>query len=77
MFQAALTNQMEVVEYLLSMPGVAQPPTDLLGITPMDVARAAGHVAIADKLQQFYCGRGGQPKVTLHNGDGGCVEPGL
>lgn len=33
------------------------PPTDLLGITPVDVARAAGHTTLTDMLQQHYYGK--------------------
>lgn len=32
------------------------PPADLLGITPVDLARAAGHATLADMLQQHYYG---------------------
>lgn len=60
--KAALTNQTEVVEYLLSLHAAvfalghvdAGPPADLLGITPVDVARAAGYAILAEKLQQHF-----------------------
>lgn len=70
--QAALTNQLDVVEYLLSQYKTAvslglaknNPPTDLLGITPIDVARATGNLELADKLNEHYYGR----TVTSHRG---------
>lgn len=60
--QAALTDQTEVVDYLLSLHTAvlalgqieAGPPADLLGATPIDVARAAGHAVLAEKLVQYF-----------------------
>jgi len=48
------------------------PPADLLGVTPVDVARAAGHAVLAEKLQQhFQNPNGREKKQSLQlNGDG-------
>jgi len=51
-----------VVEYLLSLHEAvftlghvdAGPPADLLGVTPVDVARAAGHAILAEQLQKHF-----------------------
>jgi len=51
-----------VVDYLLSLHTAvfalghieAGPPADLLGVTPIDVARAAGHAVLAEKLVQYF-----------------------
>lgn len=35
-------------------PASVDPPTDLTGATPVDVARAVGHATLADLLHQHY-----------------------
>jgi hypothetical protein len=79
--QAALTDQTEVVEYLLSLHTTvftlghvdAGLPADLLGVTPVDVARAAGHAILAERLQQHFnncSGRGKKQSPQQWNGNG-------
>lgn len=64
-----------MVDYLLSLQPAAKPPVDLMGVTPTDLARAAGHANLADKLQQHYRRNGTAgddrraPQRRLHNGD--------
>ncbi|KAL4105333.1 hypothetical protein QTP88_020578 [Uroleucon formosanum] len=79
---AALTNQTEVVEYLLSLHSAvlalghvdAAPPADLLGVTPVDVARAAGHAVLAEKLQQYFQNPSGYKIKQSPQQNGGGVE---
>jgi len=46
----------------------AGPPADLLGVTPVDVARAAGHSVLAEKLQQHFQNLDGREKKQLNGG---------
>lgn len=63
-----------MVDYLLSLQPAAKPPVDLMGVTPTDLARAAGHANLADRLQQHYrrngTGDDRRAQRRLHNGDG-------
>jgi len=47
----------------------AGPPADMLGVTPVDVARAAGYPALAEQLHQHFKNCGGSEQKQ--NGSGG------
>lgn len=47
-----------------------EPPADLLGITPVDVARAAGHATLANMLQQHFFGSEKDPGQVKSKGYG-------
>jgi lysophospholipase len=61
---AALADQDDVVDYLLALldttgahgPSITEPPVDMLGVTPTDVARAAGNTSMADRLEKYFHG---------------------
>jgi len=52
----------------------AAPPADLLGVTPVDVARAAGHAVLAEKLQQYFQNPSGYKIKQSPQQNGGGVE---
>lgn len=61
---AAYRGQKEVVDYLLSRPGMLKDPVDKRGMTPLMLAAGAGHATVVDSLLAAGC------DLALKSGDG-------
>lgn len=61
---AAYKGQKEIVDYLLTRPGILKDPQDKRGVTPLMLAAGAGHLAVLESLLAAGC------EVKLKDQDG-------
>lgn len=61
---AAYRGNQEIVDYLLSRPGLLKDPVDKRGITPLMLAAGAGHTRVLESLIAAGC----DPKLKAHDG---------
>jgi len=52
---AAYKGQKEIVDYLLTRPGILKDPQDKRGVTPVMLAAGAGHLAVLESLLAAGC----------------------
>jgi ankyrin repeat protein len=62
---AAYRGQKEIVDYLLSRPGLLKDPVDTRGLTPLMLAAGAGHLNVIESLLAAGC------DIHLKSQDGG------